>query len=195
MAPINERNVSKTSQDADPGTTDNKQSRAAAPLKRTRTGTHEPIMVQDDIWGTPLPQGLLRWFGFDYERAELPGEPLLPRREPPRWVGNPPIFRWETTIADARVTVTAEGLEAEDEDEDENTCATPSLYRVKIQAHGLEQDEDFTCQDWNKAQERCRQLENRIEETHTDRHAGCLDQEGELTGEACSHCERGIAGG
>ena len=29
----------------------------------------QPVMVQDDITGTHLPNGMLLWFGFDFERA------------------------------------------------------------------------------------------------------------------------------
>ena len=31
-------------------------------------------MVQDDIWGTHLPNGMLLWFGFDFAWADLPSE-------------------------------------------------------------------------------------------------------------------------
>ena len=35
--------------------------------------TAPTVMVQDDIPGTPLPNGMLLWFGFDFEWADPSG--------------------------------------------------------------------------------------------------------------------------
>ena len=35
-------------------------------------GQRQQIMVQDDLLGTPLPNGMLLWFGFDFDWADLP---------------------------------------------------------------------------------------------------------------------------
>ena len=49
-------------------------------IRSQRTAT--AVMVQDDIPGTPLPNGMLLWFGFDFEWADLPDEPLLRGDDP-----------------------------------------------------------------------------------------------------------------
>ena len=59
-------------------------------------------MIQDDIWGTTLPNGMLLWFSFDFEWADLPSEPILRRGDPPKWVGTPPGFTFRSGISDAR---------------------------------------------------------------------------------------------
>ena len=97
------------------------------------------VMVQDAIWGTTLPNGMLLWFGFDFEWADLPGEPLLRRGDPPRWVGTPPGFTFKSGISDAKVTVETDGFEQNDDSEDgETTHVTPKGYIVTVEAHGLD---------------------------------------------------------
>ena len=76
--------------DAENETLDNL--RSAAGILDGLTGRQAPsVLVQNDIWGTPLPNGMLRWFGFDFDldQADLPSDPLLHRDNPPRWVGTP----------------------------------------------------------------------------------------------------------
>ena len=41
----------------------------------TRSQSTAPAdMVQDDIWGTNLPNGMLLWFGFDFDWAAVAKE-------------------------------------------------------------------------------------------------------------------------
>ena len=77
-------------------------------IRKERTAS--AVMVQDDIQGTTLPNGMLLWFGFDFEWADLPDEPLMGRDDPPRWVGTPPGFTFRTGISDAKVTVETDGF-------------------------------------------------------------------------------------
>ena len=70
-------------------------------IRSQRTGS-TPIIVQNDISGTPLPNGSLHWFGYCFEWADLPDEPLLREDDPPRWVGSWPGFTFRTGISDAR---------------------------------------------------------------------------------------------
>ena len=53
-------------------------------LIRSQKRTSNPIIVQDDIFGTTLPNGMLKWFNYDFDWADLPDEPLLRRDETPR---------------------------------------------------------------------------------------------------------------
>ena len=153
-------------------------------------------MVQDDIPGTPLPNGMLLWFGFDFEWADLPDEPLLRRGDPPRWVGSLPGFTFRTGISDARVTVETDGFEQNDDSEDgEIPMATPKRYIVTVEAHGLDRAEVFTCPSWHEVKQRCRTMEHRLDESHMERHDPCVDMDGNLTPDACSFCELGMAGG
>ena len=153
-------------------------------------------MVQDDIWGTPLPNGMLLWFGFDFDWADLPSEPLLRRGDPPKWVGTPPGFTFKSGISDAKVTIeTDEFRESEDNEEREATHVTPKGYIVTVEAHGLDRAEVFTCPSWHEVQQRCRTMEHRLDESHMERHDPCEDMDGDLTAETCSFCELGLAGG
>ena len=191
-----ERAAGLARRDADSESMENLEAADAIWDKLADRTSHNALMVQDDVWGTLLPNGLLRWFGFEFERAELPDEGLLPHDERPRWVGNPPIFIFRTGVADAGVKVSAEGMEIpEDTLEEDDGYAVPSLYRVEIRAHGLEHPEEFTCRDWHEVQMRCRQLERRLDDSHGERHAGCTDEQGESSPEACLFCERGMPGG
>ena len=153
-------------------------------------------MVQDDIWGTPLPNGMLLWFGFDFDWADLPSEPLLRRGDPPKWVGTPPGFTFKSGISDAKVTIeTDEFRESDDNEEREATHVTPKGYIVTVEAHGLDRAEVFTCPSWHEVQQRCRTMEHRLDESHMERHVPCEDMDGNLTAETCSFCELGLAGG
>ena len=164
-------------------------------LKRSQR-TASAIMVQDDILGTPLPNGMLLWFGFDFEWADLPDEPLLPRDDRPRWVGSLPGFTFRTGISDAKVTVETDEFEQNDDSEDgEIPMATPKGYIVTVEAHGLDRALVFTCPSWHEVQQRCRKMEHRLDESHMERHDPCVDADGNLTADACSFCERGLAGG
>ena len=163
-------------------------------IRKQRTAT--AVMVQDDIMGTPLPNGMLLWFGFDFEWADLPDGPLLRRDDPPRWVGALPGFIFRTGISDAKVTVETDGFEQNgDCEDDEILMATPKRYIVTVEAHGLDRAEVFTCPNWHEVQQRCRKMEHRLDESHLERHAPCEDMDGNLTPDACSFCERGLAGG
>ena len=152
-------------------------------------------MVQDDIPGTPLPNGMLLWFGFDFEWADLPDEPLLPRDDRPRWVGSLPGFTFRTGISDARVTVETDEFEQNgDGEEGETIQVTPKSYIVTVEAHGLDRAEVFTCPSWHEVQQRCRKMEHWLDESHSERHVSCEDMDG-LSPDACSFCELGMAGG
>ena len=152
-------------------------------------------MVQDDIQGTPLPNGMLLWFGFDFEWADLPDEPLLRRGDSPRWVGTQPGFTFRTGISDAKVTVETDGFEQNGDCEDnEILMATPKRYIVTVEAHGLDRAEVFTCTNWHEVQQRCRKMENRLDESHMERHDLCQDMDGNLTPDTCLFCELGMAG-
>ena len=158
--------------------------------------TTSAIMVQDDLLGTPLPNGMLLWFGFDFEWADLPDEPLLRGDEKPRWVGSLPGFTFRTGISDAKVTIETDEFEQYDDSEEGDTIqVTPKRYIVTVEAQGLDRAEVFTCPSWHEVQQRCRTMEHRLDESHMDRHAPCEDMDGNLTAEACLFCERGLAGG
>ena len=153
-------------------------------------------MIQGDIWGTNLPNGLLVWFGFDFDWADLPSDPMLRRGDPPKWVGTPPGFTFKIGISDAKVTIeTDEFQESHDNEEREATHVTPKGYIVTIQAHGLDRADVFTCPGWHEVQQRCRSVEHELDESHMERHLLCDDIDGNLTPEACLFCERGMAGG
>ena len=124
--------MSKATEDTDSDQESMEDLDAGARIHDRLAGTsHNAVMIQDDIWGTNLPNGLLQWFGFDFKQVELPDEGILPRENPPRWVGTPPGFTLRTRVADASVAVRAQDLETPrmmpggDEE-----YAVPSLYRV-----------------------------------------------------------------
>ena len=62
-------------------------------------------MFHADPWKTALPNGLLRWFGYPFDRAQLPDERLFHGRSRPRWVGAGGTFVHRTRISDARVAI------------------------------------------------------------------------------------------
>ena len=114
-------------------------------------------MVQSDIWNTPLPNGMLQWFGYDFERVDLPGVGVLKRGEDPVWVQDLPGFTWEMGISNAMVTISAQEFQSTgDEEKDDSPEMAPTAYTVVVRAHGLDRDEEFTCPHWHKVQQRCR---------------------------------------
>ena len=154
-------------------------------------GHMQPAMVQNDLTATPLPNEMLQWFEFDFERVDLPDAPLLRRGEAPVWVGSLPGFTVNTGVADAQVQVRAEEFTPDEENEG---SVAPHSYAVTIRAHGLDQDLEFTCKDWHQVQQRCRTLEHQLNESHAERHALCQTQDGDLSEEACTFCELGQKG-
>ena len=159
-------------------------------------------MIQDDIWGTNLPNGMLLWFGFDFAWADLPSEPILHLGDPTKWVGTSPGFTFKIGISDAKVTIETNEFEESDDSEEpddneerEATHMTPKGYIVTILAHGLDRADVFTCPDWHEVQQRCRSVEHELDESHMERHLPCEDADGNLTPEACLFCELGMAGG
>ncbi len=151
-------------------------------------------LIQNDAWNTPLPNGMLRWFGFDFDRAELPDDPLLYRGDPPQWTGHLPGFTFRAGVADASVTIEVEDFETDqDSEEDYITTVIPIQYRVTISAHGMDRPDSFTCPSWHEVQQRCRQAEYALDESRDERHALCEDEDGNPTEDTCSFCERGVA--
>ena len=187
-----ERAIAMALRDAEDESLENLEA-ASAMMDRRRGLSHHAIMVQDDVLGTSLPNGMLRWFGFDHDRAELPHEGLMPLDDPPTWVGTPPGFTLRTSVADASVTVVIDELDAP-KTLDGTEWAHPLRYSVSLEAHGRP-TEEFTCDSWPKVQRRCRQAAGVLDESHWERHGGCLDERGELSAEACGFCERGTPGG
>ena len=166
---------------------------AAANMYDKLTRNHaQATMVQDDITGTPLPNGLLQWFGFDFQRVNLPDTPLLKHGDPPIWVGTLPGFTIQTGVADALVVIRAEQFET---DEEEEGSAAPTSYQLTIRAHGFEKEEEVTCKHWHDIQQKCRLLEQRLDNSHAERHALCQDEDNNLSEDACAFCERGQKGG
>ena len=149
-------------------------------------------MIQNDIWSTPLPNGMLRWFGFDFDNADLPDKALLHRGDRPQWTGTLPGFTHKTSISDAKVIIEVDEFELDaDSIEYDNTTVLPKSYNVTIDAHGLNQTEAFSCSSWQEVQHRCRHIEQQLDESRHERHARCQDEQGNLTAETCSFCERG----
>ena len=164
-------------------------------IRSQRTGSN-PIIVQDDIFGTTLPNGSLKWFSYDFDWADLPDEPLLRRDDPPRWVGSLPCFTFKTGISDAKVTVEVDEFERDDDDEEvERIHVTPKRYIVTVEAHGLDRAEVFTCPNWHEVQQKCRTMEYQLDESEMERHLLCYDEDGNTTADTCLFCERGLAGG
>ena len=164
-------------------------------IRSQRTGS-TPIIVQDDISGTTLPNGSLKWFGYDFDWANLPDEPLLRRDDPPRWVGSWSGFIFTTGISDAKVTVEVDEFERDDDDEEvERIHVTPKRYIVTVEAHGLDRAEVFTCPSWHEVQQKCRTMEYQLDESEMERHLLCYDEDGNTTADTCLFCERGTPGG
>ena len=165
-------------------------------LIRSQKRASNPIIVQNDISGTPLPNGSLHWFGFGFEWADLPDEPLLREDDPPRWVGSWPGFTFRTGISDARVTVEIDEFEQDDDDEEvERIHVTPKRYIVTVEAYGFDRALVFTCPSWYEVQQRCRTMEHELDESQMERHYPCEDMDGNPTADTCLFCERGTPGG
>ena len=149
-------------------------------------------LIQDDIWGTPLPNGLLRWFGFDFDTASLPYDALLFRGDLIQWTGTLPGFTCKTRISDAKVTIVVDEFELDNEHDDPHTVEVlPKRYDVAVDAHGFDRTEMFSSSSWRGVQQTCRRIEQQLDESRHERHAGCQDEQGNLTATACSFCERG----
>ena len=163
--------------------------RRPAPEGSRITDLQEPgggRMVQDDLLGTNLPNGSLLWFGYDFERARLPDTPLLPHGDYPVWTGVPPGFEWRTRLVDAQVLTEAEEL-APERGGDEDSDHVPGVYRITVSAHGMA-DEVTTAATWHEAQVRMAGLENRLVDSHEERHSICMDDDGNSTAESCDYC-------
>ena len=142
-----------------------------------------------------LPNGLLRWFGFEFDRVELPDDPILYRDERPVWEGCLPGFVHRAGIVDARVTIEVMEFRPDgDQESDEETAVSPKEYRVALDAQGFDRAQEFTAQHWHEVQQRCRRAERDLDDTYHERHDLCCDEEGNLTGDACSFCEIGVPG-
>ena len=151
-----------------------------------------PDMVQDDAWGTPLPNGMLRWFGYEFDQVELPDDPVLKHDDTPQWIGTLPGFTCKVGISDARVTIETDGFRTNEDYSDEHELRViPERYRIAVQAHGFDRAQETVCPDWHEVQQTCRRIERQLDESHDERHQECQDEEGELTSDACSFCERG----
>ena len=149
-------------------------------------------MIQNDIRATPLPNGALRWFGFDFDRAELPDDALLHRGDRPQWIGDLPGFIHQTRISDARLTIQIDEFELNGDDDGQDTTVLPKTYQVTFDTHGLDHVEVFSCSTWHEVQQMCRRMECQLDESRHERHALCEDEQGNLTTAACSFCERGL---
>ena len=141
--------------------------------------------------GIALPNGSLRWFGFDFDRIELPDDPILRGDDPPVWVRQDLMeFVFETGISDAKVVIYIDEFDIVTGDDDDAT-ATPKVYHVDLSAHGFDRAESFMYLYWRDVQQYCKRAEYRLDESFPERHVGCEDKEGNPTDEACSFCERG----
>ena len=144
-------------------------------------------MTQDDPWGTYLPQGSLRWYGFDFDHVRLPYEPLMDDGESTAWIGNPPEFVHRRRVHDADLEVTTHGFECDDTRE-ESLDVLPKAYLVNVRAQGMPKTAT-ECADWTQVQQHCRQLAREIEETYDERHAPCQDADGRPTAASCITCQ------
>ena len=142
-----------------------------------------------------LPNGLLRWFGFDFDRVDLPDGPILYRSERPVWEGYLPGFVHRASIVDAKATIEVMEFRPDgDQDEEDEAAVSPKEYRVALDAHGFDRAQEFTATTWQEVQERCRRAERDLDDTYHERHHLCYDEEGNLSGDACSFCETGVPG-
>ena len=146
-------------------------------------------MKQDDAFGTYLPNGSLRWFGFDFDRVRLPYESLLENGDTTCWIGTSTQFIHRMRIHDAAVEITTGKLEL-DGDDQEFLDVVPRTYLVDVTAHGLE-NATTECAGWREVQQHCRQLETALADSFDERHEPCHDEAGQSTHDACSLCERG----
>lgn len=146
-------------------------------------------LVQDDIWQTPLPNGMLRWFGFDFDWAGLPEEPLLQGGERVEWTGLPGHFVHRSGISDAKVTVETDEFEIDQEaDCDHMVAVVPKGYRLYVDAHGMDRTEVSYHQSWHDLQQQCKRTEWALDESRAERHLFCEDENGSPTEEACQFC-------
>ena len=143
-------------------------------------------LMQDNFSNTPLPNGLLRWFGFDFDRAELPEEPLLPRGESPIWVGQPPLFQYKNGISDARVIIEIDDWSIERDPLYDN--ATPKRYQLAVYAHGFNQAQTSVWPTWHDVQQAAQTIEQELDQNFVERHNNCQDDNGNETEDTCAFC-------
>ncbi len=144
---------------------------------------HRYQLVQNDVWHTPLPNGSPRW--FDFERVELPDEPVLRGEVPPQWVANGPRLICRSSVTDAKITIEIDEFdETELQNDVESVEATPSYFRVSINAHGMRESEIFTCWTWQEVQARCAHALEALDENYLQLHGPCRDAYDNPTAEA-----------
>ena len=121
------------------------------------------VLLQNDTWRTPLPNGMLRWFGFDFDRAEMPDEPLLPGGRKTQWVGANGRFFHQTSISDAWVTIEVAQFKTNGQPMGEFTrSVVPREFRVSVQIKGEESPEISCYEDWTDVQQHCRSAEQKL---------------------------------
>lgn len=150
----------------------------------------QATLVQNDLFGSHLPNGMLYWWGFDFNRVDMPDEPALTGEEPPRWVGCLPGFFAEMHVLDAKVMIEADEFELGDEEEGTDDEASPTSFRITVDAPGAEERETFTCRSWPEVQQTMRRTERTLDESFVDRHHRCADENGGPTEDACDLCAR-----
>ena len=136
-------------------------------------------LVQNDHTNTPLPNGMMQWFGSDFDRVEMPDEPILKGEENPVWVWNPPTFAYEWGIADAKLIIEVDDYSMEHEDD--CVVAIPKYYRVTLDAPGTSHAETTICKEWHDVQQTCKQAERNLNDNYFLRHSNCDD-------DPCSWC-------
>ena len=144
-------------------------------------------LIQDNFSNTPMPNGLLRWFGFDFDRVELPDDPILPRGKAPVWVGRPPVFQYKNTILDASVIVDIDEWQVEPDPSYDT--AKPKSFRMAVEYHGFDIMQTSIWPTWRDVQQAARDIQSRLENDFPERHANCQDENGNLTEESCPFCE------
>ena len=148
------------------------------------------VLLQNDVWHTPLPNGMLRWFGFDFDRAVLPHASVLRDGEEVQWIGTGQHFIHKTGISDATVMIEVDEFGIDNDNPVERIVSViPKGYRIYINAHGMDSTEVSYYQTWHEVQQHCKRAENNLDETHWERHALCQDEEGRLTEHSCKLCE------
>ena len=143
-------------------------------------------LKQDNFMNTLMPNGLLRWHGFDFDHVELPDDPLLPREDAPVWIGSAPGFQFKHGILDAKVTVDVDQWDVE-EDPSYDT-ATPKCFRLVVIAHGFDHPQTSVWPSWHEVQQAATRIEQALDYDFNQRHADCENESGNPTEDACSFC-------
>ena len=141
-------------------------------------------IFQDDPWKTPFPNGLLRWLGYPFDRAQLPDERLFHGRSRSRRVGAGGTFVHRTRISDARVAIEPTEFEINRDQADEET-ARPARYRLSLEAHGPDGIIPSTTATKSEVQQMARRLEKELDNSHDERHAQCRDGNDNPTSQTC----------